>query len=102
MPNGEHTITVTAEYPAGNKLPEKTFKLTINNPDYGKPMRDEDVEALKQQFAGSHVISLQQGVPVPELKLDAYAGCQDNYIQAPLFPNEASDRNMNGFNNGGA
>lgn len=96
MPPGEHIVKVNVEFPKGTKLPEKIYKLTILNPDYGKAARDEDVEALKA--AGGNVVALQQGAPSPELKLDGYAGCQDTYLYSG---NPVPDRNADFINFGG-
>src|SRR5258706_10200339 len=96
MPPGEHLVKVNVEYPKGNKLTEKTYKLTIVNPDYGKAASDEDAEALK---AAGKVAILQQGAPVADLKLASYSGCQDTYLYSA---NAVPDRNMDFINFGGS
>jgi hypothetical protein len=97
MPPGEHLVKVNVEYPKGVKLPEKTFKLTIVNPNYGKATPDEDADALKA--ACGNVVVLQQGAPVSELKLPTYSGCQDTYLYSA---NAVPDRNMDFINFGGS
>jgi hypothetical protein len=99
MPPGEHTITASVECPKGHVLPEKTFKLKIDNPFYGKVPPDEDVEDLKKQHGADNVSLLQQGQAVKELNLPQYYGCKDTYLYSG---NPVADRNMDFINFGGS
>lgn len=78
-PPGRHEIHVTWDFPK-KKVPSRVFTFDVENPDYGKPAPDPDVEALKKQFPGAVVAVFQQGLPCEALGGKAYTGCQDTWI----------------------
>jgi hypothetical protein len=98
MPPGEHLITVTAEFPKGQKLPDKTYKITIRNPYYDKATPDPDAEAQRDAAPNASVAILQQGLPDTALKIERYSGTSDTFLMAP-YP--VADRSADHHNFGG-
>ncbi|MBE7463030.1 MAG: DNRLRE domain-containing protein [Planctomycetes bacterium] len=78
IPSGEHRIRIQWEG-CGQKL-ERVFTFTMENPDFGKPVSDPDVEALAQANPDAKVAVLQQGLPGAGNA--PYAGCADTLLDS--------------------
>lgn len=98
MPPGEHLIVVSAEFPKDQKLPDKTYKVTIRNPYFGTAAPDADAEALREANPNAHVAVLQQGLPDSALKIEKYSGTSDTIIMG-TYP--VADRSPDHLNFGG-
>ena len=57
------------------------YPITIENPDYGKPIPELDMTAaLRQEFPGDTVVELYQGADLSAWNLGGYDGARDTYI----------------------
>jgi hypothetical protein len=84
-PSGRHEIRVSWPFPDKKVVPERVFTFDVENPDFGKPVVDPDVEALKQKFPAASVAVLQQGQPCEALGLKSYQGVLDTWITSEAF-----------------
>lgn len=83
-PTGRHEIRVSWPFP-DKKVPERIFTFDVENPDFGKPVVDPDVAALKQKFPAATVAVLQQGQPCEALGLKSYQGVADTWLTSEAY-----------------
>jgi hypothetical protein len=83
-PGGRHEIRVSWPFP-DKKVPERIFTFDVENPDFGKPVADPDVEALKQKFPAATVAVLQQGQACEVLGLKSYQGVADTWLTSEAY-----------------
>lgn len=84
-PTGRHEVRVSWPFPAMKKVPERIFTFDVENPDFGKPVVDPDVEALKQKFPAATVAVLQQGQACEALGLKSYQGVSDTWLTSEAY-----------------
>jgi hypothetical protein len=83
-PSGRHEIRVSWPFP-DKKVPERIFTFDVENSDFGKPVVDPDVEALKQKFPAATVAVLQQGQSCEALGLNGYQGVADTWLTSEAY-----------------
>lgn len=81
IPSGTHEIKI--RYPS-KTYGERVLTFEMDNPDYGKPLIDPTVEALKKQYPDHTVVALQQGRRCGALKIEKYDGCTDTYLSTRI------------------
>ncbi len=82
MPPGRAELVLSMDTPdtyLGRVV--QRIPLTIENPDYGKPVKELDVTAaLRKEFPSDAVVELFQGADLAAWGLGEYDGARDTYI----------------------
>ena len=82
MPPGRAEVVLSMDTPDSylGRVVQR-IPVTIENPDYGKPIPELDVTAaLRQEFPGDTVVELYQGADLSAWNLGGYDGARDTYI----------------------
>jgi hypothetical protein len=82
MPPGRAEVVLSMDTPDSylGRVVQR-IPLTIENPDYGKRIKELDVTvALRKEFPGDTVVELFQGADLAALGLGEYDGARDLYI----------------------
>ena len=82
MPPGKAEMVLSIDTPDSylGRVVQR-IPVTIENPDFGKPIPELDITAaLRQEFPGDTVVELYQGADLSAWNLGGYDGARDTYI----------------------